>query len=60
MDVMYGTHAKFEDKERLVNLNFEVIILLGYVYPEWAAKTGNNFIPNALDVIGNENFDKET
>jgi hypothetical protein len=60
MDVLYGTHIKFEDKENLINLNFEVIILLGYIYPEWMSKVGNNFIPNTLDVIENENFDRET
>jgi hypothetical protein len=38
----------------------EVIILLGYVYPEWFSKVGANFIPNALDVCENVNFDIET
>jgi hypothetical protein len=38
----------------------EVIILLGYVYPEWYSKTGRNFVPQALDVVCNENFDKDT
>lgn len=60
MDTLYGTHAKFEDKEKVVALNMEVIILLGYVYPEWYSKTGRNFVPQALDVVCNENFDKDT
>lgn len=53
MDALYGTHQKFLDKEKVVELNFEVIILLGYVYPEWTSKVGANFIPQALDVLEN-------
>ena len=45
MDSLYGTHSKFESDPRVVELNMEVIILLGYVYPDWRGKCGKNFIP---------------
>lgn len=35
----------------IVGLNFEVIVLLGYVYPEWKSKIGKNFIPLILDAL---------
>lgn len=38
----------------------EVIIYLGYVYPEWGTRAGANFIPTTLDIIENETFDKDT
>ena len=33
MDSLYLTHQKFANNERVVRLNMEVIILLGYIYP---------------------------
>ncbi len=33
MDSLYHTHIKFVENEKVVKINFEVIILLGYVYP---------------------------
>lgn len=35
----------------VVSLNFEVIILLGYIYLEWKSKVGKNFVPLILDAI---------
>lgn len=44
----------------IVSLNFEVIILLGYIYPEWKSKIGKNFVPLILDAFSRQNLDKKT
>lgn len=44
----------------VVGLNFEVIVLLGYVYPEWKSKIGKNFIPLILDALQREQLDLDT
>lgn len=44
----------------IVGLNFEIIILLGYVYPEWKSKIGKNFIPLILESLKREHLDLET
>ena len=59
MDALYSTHQKFEDKTNLIDLNFEVIILLGYVYPEWKSKCAQNFIPKAIEVLHSEDLGLE-
>jgi hypothetical protein len=41
----------------VVALNFEVIILLGYVYPEWKSKVGKNFVPLILDALSKNLLD---
>ncbi len=46
----------FSENEKVVKLNMEVIILLGYIYPEWKSKVGKNFIPIILDTLKNEDF----
>ena len=45
MDSLYNTHSKFESDPWVIELNMEVIILLGYVYPDWRGWKGKNFIP---------------
>lgn len=45
MDSLYNTHSKFEKDFRVVELNMEVIILLGYIYPDWRGHCGKNFTP---------------
>lgn len=42
----------------IVSLNFEVIILLGYIYPEWKSKVGKNFVPLILDAISRKLIDE--
>lgn len=59
MDSLYGTHQKFSENEKVVSLNMEVIILLGYIYPEWKTRAGKNFIPQIIEVIENENLSKD-
>ena len=54
LDSLYLTHTKFVSIEKVVVLNFEVIMLLGYVYPEWKSRAGKNFIPQILDVLGSD------
>lgn len=53
MDALYSTHQKFENLTNLIDLNLEVIILLGYIYPEWKSKCAQNFIPRAIEVLDN-------
>ena len=38
----------------VVGLNFEVLVLLGYAYPEWKSRIGKNFIPLILDALEQE------
>ena len=45
MDSLYNTHSKFEKDPRVIELNMEVIILLGYIYPDWRGHCGKNFTP---------------
>lgn len=59
MDSLYVTHQRFSSNEKVVNLNFEVIILLGYVYPAWKSKVAKNFIPQALDALGQNELSME-
>ena len=59
MDSLYITHANFSSNQKVVTLNFEVIILLGYVYPEWKSRVAKNFIPQILEVLENEDLGKE-
>lgn len=59
MDSLYLTHTNFQNNEKVVLLNFEVIMLLGYVYPEWKAKVAKNFIPQILNALGSDNLSKE-
>ncbi len=54
MDSLYSTHTKFKNYGKIVKLNFKVIFLLGYVYPEWKSKVGKNFIPLILESLENE------
>ena len=51
MDALYSTHTKFKDNGKIVKLNFNVIYLIGYLYPEWKVKVGKNFIPLILDSL---------
>ena len=60
MDSLYLTHQKFATNEKVVALNMEVIILLGYVYPQWKLRVGKNFIPQILDALNNDIFSEET
>ena len=60
MDSLYHTHIKFQENEKVLRINFEVIILLGYIYPDWKGKVGSNFIPLVLDVLSKDNYEKET
>jgi hypothetical protein len=59
-DALYDTHQKFESNQMVVALNFEVIILLGYVYPEWKSKVGKNFVPLILDAISRNLVDEKS
>lgn len=54
LDSLYLTHTKFVNVEKVVVLNFEVIMLLGYVYPEWKSRAAKNFIPQILDILGSD------
>ena len=45
LDALYSTNQKFANNEKVIKLNYEVIILLGYVYPGWGSRVAKNFIP---------------
>jgi hypothetical protein len=60
MDSLYMTHQRFNSNEKVVKLNFEVIILLGYVYPAWKSKVAKNFIPQALDSLMQNDLSMES
>lgn len=60
MDSLYVTHQKYGSNEKVAKINMEVIILLGYIYPDWKWKTGKNFIPQILDIIDNNDFHIDT
>lgn len=59
-DALYDTHQKFENQQMVVSLNFQVIILLGYIYPDWKTKIGKNFVPLILDAIQNQKIDDKS
>jgi hypothetical protein len=59
MDSLYLTHQRFSTVEKVVSLNFEVIILLGYVYPKWRSKVAKNFIPQVLDSLNQDGLSME-
>lgn len=59
-DALFDTHMKFENQQMVVSLNFEVIILLGYIYPDWKTKIGKNFVPLILDAIKNHKLDDKS
>lgn len=56
MDALYLTNQRFKNNEKVVSLNFEIIILLGYIYPAWKTKVAKNFIPQALDSLSQDNL----
>jgi len=60
MDALYSTHTKFKDIGSIIKLNFNVIYLLGYVYPEWKSKVGKNFIPHILESLENTKLKNES
>ena len=59
MDSLYGTHQKFSENEKVVFINMEVIILLGYIYPEWKTRAGKNFIPQIIESIESDYLSKD-
>lgn len=60
MDTLYTTVSTFESNGKVVSTSFEVIILLGYMYPKWRQKVGKNFIPIALNALCNVELPKGT
>lgn len=60
LDSLYLTYQKFSTNEKVVNLNFEVIILLGYVYPQWKTRVAKNFIPQILSALQADHLGKES
>ena len=60
LDSLYGTYQKFQDQEKVVALVFEIILLLGYIYPSWRDRVAKEFIPLALNSLINNDFSAET
>ena len=56
MDSLYTTYLKFKTNSKIVKITFEIITLLGYVYPEWKTKVGKNFIPCVVEALNYEDF----
>lgn len=59
LDALYLTHTNFSSVEKVVGLNFEVIMLLSYMYPEWKSRAAKNFIPQIINIIGSSAFAKD-
>ena len=56
MDALYLTCSKFKNNGKIVELSFNVINLLGYLYPDWKSKVGLNFVPMGLILCKKEIF----
>ena len=59
MDSLYVTQQKFGTNEKVCKINFEVIILLGYIYPEWKFRVGKNFVPLILEALESDTLPEE-
>lgn len=60
LDSLYGTYQNFPREEKVVALVFEVIVLLGYLYPRWRERVAKEFIPLALETLSENDFSAET
>ena len=60
LDSLYQTVTTFESNGKVVSISYEVIILLGYIYPKWKSKVAKNFIPLALNSLVNAELPHDT
>lgn len=60
LDSLYQTFQNFPKEEKVVALVFEVIVLLGYLYPRWRDRVAKEFIPLALETLSENDFSEET
>ena len=59
MDSLYVTQQKFASNAKVCKINFEVIILLGYIYPEWKFRVGKNFVPLILEALDSDTLPED-